>query len=149
MFKCSLKILCAVIICLIFSACSPSGSTNKKTSWTEPETKTITEEGKKIWRQNCELIWAYGNRLIFSATETNGKVYMVANNRTAYTEIFKNLILDDEPKLKKCQEKILQLIEQTPEKYEVAITPDLAAEVSYLREAISKKLAFHGITCKD
>jgi len=109
----------------------------------------MTEEGKKIWIKNSELMYQYGNKLIFTAVEQNGKVSMAANSRKAYTETFKNLILNDEPKLKKQQDKILLMIEKAPGKYEVVISGELSDEVNSLWENIRKKLDFHGISYKN
>ena len=143
MFRHIFVLFFTVITCLNLTSCS------QKEIWTEPETKTMTEEGKKIWIKNSELMYQYGNKLIFTAVEQNGKVSMAANSRKAYTETFKNLILNDEPKLKKQQDKILLMIEKAPGKYEVVISGELSDEVNSLWENIRKKLDFHGISYKN
>jgi hypothetical protein len=134
-FTSCLMLFCA--FCLIFSVFSSARLANAQ-----------SEEEMRIWTKNCALRDRYWNELIFTATQTEDGVSLVAQDRSEYLSVFEGLYLDGEPKIKSRRDKILKMIQKAPGEYSVVISSKLDREVETLWEEIIAKAQSLGIGCK-
>jgi hypothetical protein len=134
-FLSCLMLFCA--FCLIFSVLFSARLANAQ-----------SEEEMSIWEKNCALRNRYWNGLIFTATQTEDGVSLVAQDRSEYLSVFEGLFLDGEPKIKSRRDKILNIIQKAPGEYSVVISEKLDREVEILWKEIIEKAQSLGIQCK-
>ncbi len=105
------------------------------------------------WKTNCACHTEYRTKLMFSASETttaDGKrtVAWAAMNRTRFVAVFKKLVLDRVPALKKRRDTILAGIARAPGGRRVVLLPELHKMINRFWDDIDTAAAKHGVICQ-